>query len=348
VQVATDPEGVIREIDGGDINDLVMPIVKWLISVVLFGAFGLGVCTATRASGTDLSHLQAERDRDVAVLIAQATPDSLATAAWLARPLYGEGTPEKSLELIERAETLAPDRPELVWLHRAICERAMCDMQPQIESKIRALDPGNGFVWAWELQRGRESFSAPMVTEVLVRMGESSKMTDYMNELEVMTVDAMGIARPSMNLTSRVVYGLGMIAAMPMPALSQISKACRLEQFDQPGRRAACESSMARMEQSSAVILQSLALRIQERWWPVDSPQREVLNTKRRRLDYLMEVSSRLRWWHLNRDMAVRIDAARRTEREEDVELAIVKSFGMSAEPPNDWKDSLHPIDGHR
>jgi hypothetical protein len=41
-------------------------------------------------------------------------------------------------------------------------------------------------------------------------------------------------------------------------------------------------------------------------------------------------------------------DAARRTEREEDVELAIVKSFGMSAEPPNDWKDSLHPIDGHR
>jgi hypothetical protein len=139
VQLTIDPEGVIREIDGGDINDVVM----------------------------DLSHLQAERDRDVAVLVAQATP-------------------EKSLELIERAETLAPDRPELVWLHRAICERAMCDMQPQIESKIRTLDPGNGFVWAWELQRGRESFSAPMVTEALVRMGESSKMTDYMNQLEVM------------------------------------------------------------------------------------------------------------------------------------------------------------------
>jgi hypothetical protein len=101
----------------------------------------------------DLSHLQAERDRDVAVLVAQATPDSLAAAAWLAQPLYGEETPEKSLELIERAETLAPDRPELVWLHRAICERAMCDM----------------------------------------------------NQLEVMTVDAMGIARPSLNLTSRVV-----------------------------------------------------------------------------------------------------------------------------------------------
>jgi hypothetical protein len=155
------------------------------------------------------------------------------------------------------------------------------------------------------------------------------------------------MARPSLNLTSRVVYGIGMIAAMPIPALLQISKACRLEQFDQPARRAACETLMARMEQSSAVILQSIALRIQERWWPVDSPQREVLNTKRRRLDYLMEVSSRMRWWRINRDMAVRIDAARRTEREEDVELAIVKSFGMSTEPPNDWKDSLHPGSGH-
>jgi hypothetical protein len=324
-----------------------MPIVKWSI-YVLVGAFGLGGYTAIRASETDLSQLQAERERDVAVLVAQATPDRLATAAWLAQPLPGQGTSGQSLELIARAEALAPDRPELVWLHRAICERAVCDRQPQIESKIRELDPGNGFVWAWELQRGRESFSEPMVTEVLVRMGAGSKMTDYTNQLEVMTVDAMGMARPSLNLTSRMVYGIGMVAAMPIPALSQISKACRPEQFDQPGRRAACETLMARMEQSSAVILQSMALRIQERWWPVDSPQREVLNTKRRRLDYLMEVSGRMRWWRMNRDMAVRIDAVRRTEREEDVELVMVKSFGMSAEPPNDWKDDLHPIDGHR
>lgn len=341
MQLAIDPGRHTGKLTGGNINDVVMSIVKWSISVVLVGAFGLGGYTATRASGMDLSQLQAERERDVAVLVAQATPDRLATAAWLAQPLSGEGTPGKSLELIARAERLAPDRPELVWLHRAICERAMCDMQPQIVSKIRELDPGNGFVWAWELQRGREFFSAPMVTEVLVRMGAGSKMTDYTNQLEVMTVDAMGMARPSLNLTSRMVYGIGMVAAMPIPALSQISKACRLEQFDQPGRRAACETLTARMEQSSAVILQSMALRIQERWWPVDSPQREVLNTKRRRLDYLMEVSGRMRWWRMNRDMAVRIDAARRTEREEDVELVMVKSFGMSTEPPNDWKDGL-------
>jgi hypothetical protein len=54
-------------------------------------------------------------------------------------------------------------------------------------------------------------------------------------------------------------------------------------------------------------------------------------------------MSSRIRWWRMNRDMAVRIDAARTTDREEDVELAMIKSFGLPPEPPMDWKDTLHP-----
>jgi hypothetical protein len=67
-----------------------------------------------------------------------------------------------------------------------------------------------------------------------------------------------------------------------------------------------------------------------------------MVSAKRRRLDYLMTMSSRIRWWRMNRDMAIRIDAARKTEREEDVELAIIKSFGLPPEPPMSWKDTLH------
>ena len=149
-----------------------------------------------------------------------------------------------------------------------------------------------------------------------------------------MMADALAVAEPTASLSERGFGAIGIAAAMPWYPLQLMSKACHVEQFIQPGRRAACEALMARMEQSSAVILQSIALRVQEGWWPVGSPQREILNTKRRRLDYLMEVSGRMRWWRMNRDMAVRIDAARRTEREEDVELVMVKSFGMSTEPP--------------
>ncbi len=97
------------------------------------------------------------------------------------------------------------------------------------------------------------------------------------------------------------------------------------------------------MEQSDTVLTQSLALSLQERWWPAGSPQRAVLRAKRRQLDYLMTMSSRIRWWHMNHDMAVRIEAARSTDREEDVERAVIKSLGLPPEPPVNWKDPVYP-----
>jgi len=139
------------------------------------------------------------------------------------------------------------------------------------------------------------------------------------------------------------VTAIGVLAAQAIPPMQPISKACRLDQLDLPDRRAACEAMVARMEQSDTVIAQGLALSMQERWWPAESSQYDVVRAKRRRLDYLMAASSRIQWWRIERDMAVRIEAARRTEREEDVELAIVQSFGLPAEPPTDWKDNLHP-----
>jgi hypothetical protein len=167
-------------------------------------------------------------------------------------------------------------------------------------------------------------------------------MTIYWNQLEVMMVDALAVANPSQSLATRGTVAIGVLAAQAIPALQPMSKACRLEQLNLPGRRAACEALVARMEQSSTVLTQSLAISMQERWWPAGGPQREVVRAKRRRLDYLMTVSSRIRWWRMNRDMAVRIDAARKTDREEDVELAMIKAFGLPPEPPTDWKDTLH------
>jgi hypothetical protein len=97
------------------------------------------------------------------------------------------------------------------------------------------------------------------------------------------------------------------------------------------------------MEQSDTILTQSLAISLQERWWPAGAPQRDFLRAKRRQLDYLMTTSGRLRWGRLNHDMAVRIEAARSTAREEDVARVVVKSMGLPLEPPLGWKDPLHP-----
>jgi hypothetical protein len=291
-------------------------------------------------NGVGAQSFRAERNRETSVLIAHATPSDLAAAALLLAP--DDSNAREPLDLIERAQTLAPRRPELVWVHLAICERLKCEARAQIVVHLQALDPDNGLVWAAGLERVPPSDSGA-VTAVIARIGAARRITTYWNQLEVIMVDALAVASPSQDLATRGFYAIGMLAAEPIPHLQAISQACRLEQLDLPGRRAACEAMAARMEQSDTVLTQSLALSLQERWWPAGSPQRDILRAKRRGLDYLMTMSSRIRWWRMNHDMAVRIEAARSNDREEDVERAVIKSLGLPPEPPVDWEDPLHP-----
>ena len=309
-------------------------------SIALLGTLALTGWVHASEAGTDSLSFRAERNREVGILVAQATPDNLAAAALLVEP--DELNARQPLDFIERAQMLAPQRPDLVWLHLAICERLKCDAKAQIVARIQALDPDNGFAWAADLERAQSSGS-DAVTAAIARIGACPRMTFYWNQLEVMLVDALAVANPSQNLATRGIAAIGMLAAQAISPLQPMSKACRLESLDLPGRRAACEAMVARMEQSSAVLTQSLALSLQKRWWPAGSPESEIVRAKRRRLDYLMAMSSRIRWWHQNRDMAIRIDTARRTDREEDVELAVVKSLGLPPEPPVQWKDPLYP-----
>ncbi len=318
-----------------------MQLGKLPSSTSLLCVLALAGCAHAKGDGTDADVFRAERTRQVEVLVAHPTPTNLAAAAFLVES--GDLIGRRPLELIAQAEALAPQRAELAWVHLAICERLKCEAKEQIEVHLQEIDADNGFVWAADLEHAQSSGSVVAVTAAIARIGASPRMTFYWNQLEVMMVDALAVASPSQSLATRGTEAIGVLAAQAIPPLQPMSKACRLEQLSLPGRRAACEALVARMEQSSTVLTQSLAISMQERWWPAGSPQREVLRAKRRRLDYLMTTSSRIRWWRMNRDMAVRIDAARTTDREEDVELAIIKLFGLPPEPPMDWKDTLHP-----
>ncbi len=317
-----------------------MGSVKLRSSLVLLCMLTVAGCADARRNGADAQSFRAERNREADVLIAHATPSDLAAAALLLVPDHSNA--QQPLYLIERAQTLAPQRPELVWVHLAICERLKCEARAQIVAHLQALDPDNGLAWAPGLERVPSSDS-DAVTAAIARIGAARRMTIYWNQLEVMMVDALAVASPSQDLATRGFYAIGILAGGPIPPFQAISQACRLEQLDLPGRRAACEAMVARMEQSDTVVTQSLALSLQKRWWPAGSPQRDVLRAKRRRLDYLMTMSSRIRWWRMNTDMAVRIEAARSTDREEDVERAVIKSLGLPPEPPVDWKDPVHP-----
>jgi len=318
-----------------------LPPSRFRPSASLLCVLALAGCAHGRGHETDADVFWAERTRQAEVLVAHPTPTNLAVAALLAWPADPNGG--RPLELIAQAEALAPQRAEIAWVHLMLCQRLKCEGKEQIESHLQEIDPDNGFVWVADLGHAQSSASQAAVTAAIARIAASPRITFYWNPLEVMMVDALAVASPSESLVGRGFEAMGMLAAEAVPPLQPMSRACRLEELSLPGRRAACEALVARMEQSSTVLTQSLAISMQERWWPADSPEREVLRAKRRRLDYLMTMASRVRWGRMNRDMAVRIEAARKSDREEDVELALIKSFGLPPEPPMDWKDSVHP-----
>ncbi|MFI4909647.1 MAG: hypothetical protein ACHQHL_16335 [Steroidobacterales bacterium] len=300
----------------------------------------LAGCAYARRSGADAQSFRAEQNREAGVLLAHATASDLAAAALLLA--LNDPNVRQPSDLIERAQTLAPQRPELVWVHLAICGWLKCEARAQIAAHLQALDPDNGFAWTPDLETLPLSDS-DAVTAVIARIGAARRITIYWNQLEVMMVDALAVASPSQDLATRGIDAIGILAAEVIPPLQAISRACRPEQLDLRGRRAACEAMVAHLEQSDTLLTQGLALSLQERWWPAGSPQRDVLHAKRRQLDYLMTVSGRIRRWRTNHDMAVRIEAARSTAREEDVARAVIMSLGLPLEPPVAWRDPVHP-----
>jgi hypothetical protein len=329
MQVSVPTTGTIARLRSGK-----LPFAKRCVTYVLLCGLTLGGCVHIPPDGS----IRARNDREIQSLVDLPTPEHLATASMLAMSFYGQAQTDRPTKLIEQAEALAPLRPELVWLQLAQCRRLVCDARARIEDRLKELDPQNGFLWIADLERAQASGSQAAATSAIMRIGRSSTMTFYWNELEVMLVDGLGAAEPSKSLENRGVEAIGFLAAMAIPPLQPMSKACQPDQFDVPGRRAACELMFLRMEQSSTVLTQAFALSVQQRWWPAGSAQREAIEKKRRRLNYLLTTSNRFRWWHANKDMAVRLDAARRSGSEEDVELALVRSFGLPTEPPADWK----------
>ncbi len=276
------------------------------------------------------------RRAEVDALVAQPSPATLATAALLSYP--PENDPAQPLQLIERAETMAPGRPDLVWIERAICRRLNCGAAQSIENHLQELDPDNGFAWIPDLERAEQGASDDAVTAAIARIGAATKMTFYWNSLEVTVFDGLTAATPRESLANRALEATGVLAAMAIPPLQPLTKPCRADQFGIPGRREACQLMATRMEHADSLLAQGLALSMQVRWWPENSAQRDSLRIRRRQLDYEMQMSGRTRW-RMNRDMAIRIQSARTSLREEDVAIAVMKAYRIPLAAPPDWKD---------
>lgn len=187
--------------------------------------------------------------------------------------------------------------------------------------------------------------AAREATRIVETIGALRGLDIYWNKTVVMMVDALGeitlrdAHAPQPTLSERMVTTIGLLAAMSIPPLQPFSKACRQTQFDQPGRRSACEAMALRLRQSDTMIIQSLGLTVQTRWSAEGSPERENLMAQKRQFYYLLDASSRERRFHSNADFATRLEAMRHSTSEAEVAQAMLISFHEPLERPLNWKE---------
>jgi hypothetical protein len=300
----------------------------------------------------DLKHLQSDESKEIAFLIRRGTADSLATASLLARLTQvsddertpGMPAPPDPAQLIGRAISLAPTRPELVWLQLRDCESRRCADEARIAARLKEIDAGNGLAWLADLNAA-QGRSPQDVTRAIEQMGGASGARVYWNQLTVMMFDALthrGRTETPTAITQhaddRLTHVTGVLAAVDVPAFRPLAYACRPDEFAAAGRRAACETAMARLETSDAVVTHLVRLSVLEAWWPASTPEGSALRLERSQRRYLTVASNRVRKGLADSDAETRVGAMRHLNTEEDVERAMLTGFHEPLERPTDWR----------
>ena len=314
--------------------------MRWC-GVLLGAVIGLPAGTAGAAGSAGLVHHASDEAQEVAFLVSTGTPESLAAASLLAHlvdtPRDTDQRPDATA-LMQRAAALAPQRPEILWLLLRDCEMRHCADEASIVARLRAVDPDNGLTLLPDL---RDALGGPAAdtTRIIAAMGDSKGLTLYWNKSLVMLFDAMTHgpkSRPATALThdadDRLTHAAGVLAAIDIPPFKPIAAVCSEDQFQETGRRAACERLMARLDAADCIIAQSLSVSVQLKWWPPGSAAAQALQARRLQQEYLVQASGRVRGDRVNQDAETRIDAMRKSATEEEADTAVLAAFHEPAQ----------------
>src|SRR5579859_343231 len=208
-----------------------------LLCVVL----GPVLCGPLADARAELKHRRSDESAEVAYLIRRGTADSLATASLLAHLTQvsdderARGVPEPPdpSRLIARAISLAPERPELVWLQLRDCESRRCPDEARFAARLREIDAENGLAWLGDLNAAL-SRSPEDATRVIERIGGAPSPRVYWNQLTVAMFDALTHHDPkdpptaiTQHADDRLTHVVGVLAALDIPAFRPLAYACR-------------------------------------------------------------------------------------------------------------------------
>jgi hypothetical protein len=287
----------------------------------------------------------------IAQLTAKWSADSLAAAAVLQQ--FGAESDSGSYPLVARAVQLAPDRRDLAWLAVRLCTSASdCDDSGP-EKHLHDVDPGNGIGSMGALTRAQRKTDAAAIDAALTAIGSSERFYVYFNPLvaatasELAAVQHHGPGQPSGKETARAMLEMiAVIAASVLPPSQSFSVSCKGVALEQvAGRLERCRRAAQAVARADTFIVEGLGLSLQQRLWPLDSPEGRAIIAQRRVLQYRLEEYSRLNISSPNIDEFPpdALEVFRSHEREQDAALVYLAKAGVPAEPPAKWSPHSLP-----
>jgi hypothetical protein len=293
---------------------------------------------ADRAAKQKLAQHDARLRRLQAELAARSDADSLAAAALFARALAAPGA-ATDLDLAARAVAAAPQRPDLVFLELQLCAiTSGCDTAP-LEVRLSQLDPENGMPWAYALLRADHAdLNAPWraARESLAR---SQRITLYWNALVAHATGA-AVGREGFDTVGTMIEVIGVEAAIMAP-LQPITRACSVEDVQDPEVLAECRRIAAAFMKSDTVLFEAYGTTLALRLWPEGSPESQQITTERRAVRYRTEEMSRFSA-KFNSPAATRALAGyvQNYPTEQTALRALFTNLGVAPDPPANWVDS--------
>jgi hypothetical protein len=308
------------------------------------------------ATAAVLKQFGAESDNGAHVLVdraVQAAPDRR-DLAWLAVRLCASSSdcddtaPEKHLREVDPGNGIG-------WIGALARAQRKNDVAT-IDSALSAIGQSERFyvyfdplvaATAGELAAAHSSKERKAVS----RSSATGKPSAVAEPLPTVWPSAAHSSRPNSSLPQRQIARAtmemaGVIAASVLPPSQSFSMSCRglaLEQV--AGRLERCRRAAQAITRADTFLVEGLGLSLQQRLWPLDSPEGSRITAQRRVLQYRLEEYSHLdiSSSKLDEFPADALDVFRTHAREQDAALVYFTRAGVPPDPPANWTSHSPP-----
>jgi hypothetical protein len=242
------------------------------------------LCLRMAACASPHESSESKRERSIeeaaASLEGKSDADSLAAAALLL-----QRNPARTLELLARATTLAPQRPDLAWLHTQACGKVSgCDSQAEAE-RLRILDPGNGAAWLPAVAVAEKAHDDAMQLSALSALARADHVDLYWTTLIVHLTRAV-IATGDISSRDALTEMIGVLAVATIPAYRTVSQLCSGTRLDDRATLEDCRAAAWALQRGDTVITEMEGAHIAQRLWSEDSPQWLAASEARHTYEY--------------------------------------------------------------